>query len=100
MNGILVAHTTETHGQPARTTREHIRVQPHVSTQPPTRDHEQSGHDYFVSHAGQTGALASEKGCCLVSTATEAQHSSQHIVGEQQQQQQQTHGWSSSCTIL
>ena len=29
---------------------------------PPTRDHEQGGHNYFVSHVGQTGALASEAG--------------------------------------
>ena len=29
---------------------------------PSTRDHQQSGHNYFVSHVGQAGARASEAG--------------------------------------
>ena len=33
--------------------------QTNILIQPPTRDHEQSGRNYFVFHIAQTGALAS-----------------------------------------
>ena len=44
----------------------------------PTRDHKQIGQNYFVRRVAQTGALLPRPGkgkrCCLVSTATKAQH--------------------------
>ena len=62
-----------------------------VVVKPPTRDHEQSGHNSFVSHVGQTGALASEAGQGVRGVAwfqQQRRHSTVSMLGPASTQQQ------------